>query len=64
MPDADDFDVDYFRTLLKGPGPKEKPAPPEEPPVSAPKKKLQPAAKPAAAKPKSKPAASEKKSRR
>ena len=27
MPDADDFDVEYFRNLLKGSGSKEGPAP-------------------------------------
>ena len=31
MPDADDFDVEYFRDLLKGNSGKEGPAPPAGP---------------------------------
>ena len=50
MPDADDFDVEYFRNLMKGDSPKEKNTPPAEP-----------TAKPAPAKGKSKPAAGRKK---
>ncbi len=57
MPDADDFDVEYFRNLMKGNSPKEKHAPLAEssPPVLI--KNTGPTAKPAAAKGKSKPAA-------
>jgi len=38
MPDADDFDVEYFRNLLKGDNPKETHARPAAPPPSAAKK--------------------------
>jgi len=63
MPDADDFDVEYFRSLLKGPGPKEHLAPPAETPAPAPKKKARPTTKPAAPKATSRPSAGRKKSR-
>jgi len=57
MPDADDFDVEYFRNLLKGNRPQEEHAPP-----AAAKKSARPAAKPAAAGKKGKPTAARKKS--
>jgi hypothetical protein len=53
MPDADDFDVEYFRNLLRGNTPKEAPESPASPPHPVAKKKPQPPPKPAAAKKKS-----------
>lgn len=50
MPDADDFDVEYFRDLLKGSRPQEGHAPTAEPARAAAKKKARPAAKPAVVK--------------
>ena len=35
MPDADDFDVEYFRNLMKGSNPKEPQAAPDPPPTPA-----------------------------
>lgn len=49
MPDADDFDVEYFRNLLKGNSPKEENAPPTKPPRATAKKATRPPGKPAAA---------------
>lgn len=60
MPDADDFDVEYFRSLLKGNRPPEEVAPPAATPRPAAKKKARPASRPAAAA-KSAPAAGRKK---
>ena len=58
MPDADDFDVEYFRNLLKGGRPQE-PAPPTAPPTAPPapaKAGPRRSAHPSAAGKKSKPA--------
>jgi hypothetical protein len=49
MPDADDFDVEYFRNLLKGNNPKETPATPVLPALPATKKKKPPPGKATAA---------------
>ena len=61
MPDADDFDVEYFRALLKGNRPPEGGVPPAATPRPAAKKAARRAAKPAAATAKSAPAAGRKK---
>jgi hypothetical protein len=61
MPDADDFDVEYFRELLKGNSPREVSAPPAGPALPVAKKSARPAARPSAARPKGTPAASRKK---
>ena len=53
MPDADDFDVEYFRNLLKGNSQKAGPAPPAEPTLPAAKKAARRTAKPAATRKKS-----------
>lgn len=50
MPDADDFDVEYFRNLLKGNNPKEVRTPPVEPSSPVAKKPTRPSAKPSATK--------------
>ena len=47
MPDADDFDVEYFRNLLKGTSPKDKAAPRAEPSLPVVKKKAPPTPEPA-----------------
>lgn len=61
MPDADDFDVEYFRNLLKTNSPQEGSAPTDEPSLPAAKKTTRPTAKPTASREKSKPAAGRKK---
>jgi len=61
MPDADDFDVEYFRDLLKGSSPKEGRAPSAEPLPPAQGNTRQPS-KPAAAGKKDKPPAGRKRS--
>ena len=63
MPDADDFDVEYFRNLLKGTSPKDGAAPRAEPSLPAAKKKARSAPKPAVAPAKTKPATSSTKTR-
>ena len=50
MPDADDFDVEYFRNLLKGATPKDGADPHARPSLPAAKKKARPSPAPAAAK--------------
>jgi hypothetical protein len=62
MPDADDFDVEYFRSLLKGNQPPQKDAQPAAAPRPAAKSKpARSASKPAAAKAKAAPASGRKK---
>jgi hypothetical protein len=64
MPDADDFDVEYFRNLLKGNGPKEVPTPPAAPSVSSTRKTRKSPAQAAPARPTGTPKVSRKKSRK
>jgi hypothetical protein len=54
MPDADDFDVEYFRNLLKGNGPKEGHAAAAEPPLPVANKGSRRTAKPTATRAQSK----------
>jgi len=61
MPDADDFDVEYFRNLMKGNRPKEVQSPPAKPALPVERKKMRPTLKPAVAKGKAKPPAGRKK---
>ena len=61
MPDADDFDVEYFRNLLKGNNPKEMQAAPAAPPIPAAKKDTRQTAKAPATKGKNTPSAGRKK---
>jgi len=61
MPDADDFDVEYFRNLLKGNSPVEGRAAIDQPSPPATQKNARLAPKPTAAREKSKPPASRKK---
>ena len=64
MPDADDFDVEYFRNLLKGNSPKEAAAPPAAPSVSPPSKTRKSSAKTAAARSTSSPNVTRKKNKK
>ncbi len=61
MPDADDFDVEYFRNLLKGSSPKDGHAPSAEPLPPTKGKARQPP-KPTPARAKGKPTAGRKRS--
>ena len=50
MPDADDFDVEYFRNLMRGNNPKDGRATPAEPPPPIAKKTARQVARPTASK--------------
>jgi len=62
MPDADDFDVEYFRNLLKGNSPKAGLAPPAGPSPPIAKQNIRSTSKPVASKEKCTPATGRKKS--
>lgn len=63
MPDADDFDVEYFRNLLQGNTPKDAPAPPGGPSPPVAQKSGRWSAKAAVSAKKGKPAAGRKNSK-
>ncbi len=64
MPDADDFDVEYFRNLLQGKKPADRPAPPAKTSGTAAPKQTRPVRKPAAAAENKKPAAGRQKNKK
>lgn len=63
MPDADDFDVEYFRSLLQGNNPKDAKAPPAKPLLPVAKKTVKRTANPSATKDRGKSVTGRKKSK-